>query len=1040
METLFKFVLTRPAVSQSEDAPSILLAQNTPFQSELAQAVSARDRRAAFKAVAARFVKDPSFVGDPKSLPAAAALRALDGKLYELEKQPNVLNADLLKAIEESFGEKPAVLIERKVLEAPKAFLKDSILAIKLLPEEHSRPIEGLTKQLRDLEVIEKAVVVKEFPGTGTQLLRYRRRSLLLPGDLALASVLSTRDMQEAADKRQKEAAAQMKKQAEDRINIYKRLSTAIDELVRVGSGHIQETQSRAQPGFLVAANLRPVQIFSQEMARNEQLSQLNLLRAQISVGKAQEPTEGVALSRISTAALAGVVGPERLVSVQATLKLQNGSPEFTPQGLGDLSFRLKPGVESILSAPTLSFLQERKLSLTELPLDHLVEGLRSEQKALAMELDQLFGRPMQLSLKRIGTTLVKIATPLGSEWNNLVFGNVPTSLPFIPFDNRIPHTQGKVDPSGVADLLIVKQQLIGYETADVAHIESILKGEKKEREHMRRRETEEFTLRESETTTTEERELESTNRFELSRETDNTLKEDASLKAGLTLSGKYGPTVDFSASAEGSLSRSKEEATKTAAQFSQEVTQRSASKLTERVLQRATLKVTDEVIEKNNHTLDNTTGAANISGVYQWVNKVYQAQMFNYGLRTLFDFMVPEPGAFLIEALQNSHAHALELEKPMVFPLTPDQISETNYHSWVLQYGATDVTPPPEIFKTKSLDYNAGGGDENTDYNHSGQIQIEEGYKAIHGSVGRVVNIWEDNCSVDVVLGSRTHRFPKGDWMWSTNLDGELDSVPFALNTYKISHLAVAVEVKCQRTDRALLKWRLETHAKLATAYKARLAEYEEKLANLEMQAGVVIKGKNPALNQELMNTELRKNCISILTAQHFDLFDSISMGPNGLPEINLYESEAEGSYVRFFEQAFEWEHMTWIAYPYFWGRKSKWEERIAYEDVDPLFNQFLKAGYCRVVVPVRPGFEGAVDHFMNYGELWNGGPLPAISSRFYLAIADEIAERLARPGEEVPQGDPWKVRVPTTLVHLRADDRLPKWTQNAAGEWVPE
>jgi hypothetical protein len=234
--------------------------------------------------------------------------------------------------------------------------------------------------------------------------------------------------------------------------------------------------------------------------------------------------------------------------------------------------------------------------------------------------------------------------------------------------------------------------------------------------------------------------------------------------------------------------------------------------------------------------------------------------------------------------------------------------------------------------------------------------------------------------------------------------------------------------------------KWRLDTHAKLTAAYKARLSEYEEKLAALEIQAGIAIQGKNPTLNMELMKDELKKHCITILTEQHFDLFNSISTGSFDIPQVDLYENAAEGPYVRFFEQAFEWEQVTWLTYPYFWGRKDRWTEKIAYDDVDPVFNQFLKAGYCRVVVPVRLGFEGAVDHFMTLGEIWNGGPLPAISSPLYLPIADEIAERLDRPGDEIPQGDPWLVRIPTTLVHLRADDKLPKWKQDANGNWVED
>ena len=639
-----------------------------------------------------------------------------------------------------------------------------------------------------------------------------------------------------------------------------------------------------------------------------------------------------------------------------------------------------------------------------------------------------------------MGNAVVTISTPLPTIWNSMVVGgNYAIPMELILPDTRIPSSHGRLTPAGVADLLVVKQQLIRYEGTDVAHIENVLKGELKQREHTRRVETQEITFRETETTTTDERELESTNRFELSRETSETIKEDASLKAGLSVSGKYGPVVEFSANAEGSISRSKTEATKSAAKFSQDVTERSAHKVTERVLQRSQLTVTNEVIDKNTHALNNTAGGGHISGVYQWVNKVYQAQIYNYGMRMMYDFMVPEPAAFLITALQNAHAHTMELEKPVPFTLRPDQIDEWNYHSWVKQYGATDVAAPPEIYRTKSLDFKAGGGDSKTDYNHSGQITIDEGYKAVWGCVARGCNIWDNSFSVDVGLGSRVHRFNNSTgWVWTTSLDDERDAIPFFADTFHVSQVAVTVEVKTQRTDRAMMKWRLETHAKITTAYKARLVEYEEKLSQLEMQAGVAIKGKNPALNTELMNDELKKHCITILTEQHFDLFDAIDNGTYNIPQTDLFENAAEGPYVRFFEQAFEWEQMTWLTYPYFWGRKSQWDERIAYEDVDPMFNQFLKAGYCRVVVPVRPGFEGAIDHFMTYGEIWNGGPLPAISNPLYLPIADEIAERLDRPGTEVPQGDPWLVRVPTTLVHLRPDDKLPVWQQNASGEWV--
>jgi hypothetical protein len=1038
MEPLFRLALIRPAVGQDPANPSIRVAQDSPFQRALAEASNAERPREALQQVARDFIAAASFIGNPDANPLRAQLTTLSAALERLERQAEVSHADVVQAVNQAFGSDPNVLVENNTLASPMAGLRDSLLTIKQLQEEHSRPIEALTNQLRDLELIVKVACDDAFPATVAELRRYRRRSLLLPSAADLRSILSTAKLEEERRKKLTEAEAERRKQAEALFDKYQRLGKAVNELTSLGGDHFQTTPQEPHNGFTPPEELSPIGVLTRQTVYLDKLSDLNLsqLQAALNRGDAVDPLRVQDTAGASSAAVLAekvLTGSPRLLA---------GSLTFRPMALNEVGFRLKATATEALSEGTRELLQERKLVLVERPLDWIVESLQTEIDTTGKELEVLYGQPVQRSIKRIGDTLVTISTPIASAWTSIAIGTTFFPLPVLPPDERIPHTRSKVAPAGVADLLVVKQQLTGYEAADVAHIENVLKGERKQREHTRRRETEEFTFRETEITSSEERELESTNRFEMTRETSATIKEDASLKAGLTVSGKYGPTVEFSASAEGSVSRSKEEATKAAASFSQDITQRSANKISERVLERASLRVTNEVIEKNAHELNNVEGAGHISGVYQWVNKVYQAQMFNYGLRTMFDFMVPEPAAFLMEVLKSAHASAVELQKPPEFTLKPNEVTEANYGYWVRTYGATDVAPPPEMYETKSLDFKAGGGDDKTNYNHSAQITINEGYRAVQGCVAEIGNIWDGSFVIDVALGRRVHRFGNnGSWVWITSLDDERDSIPFALNTLKVSQVAVAVEVKCQRTERAMEKWRLETHAKLTTAYKARLSEYEEKLAALQLQAGVAIRGRNPALNLEIMKDELKKDCISILTDQHYDLFNAIDIAwSNGLPQIDVFEAAGEGTYVRFFEQAFEWEHMTWVTYPYFWGRKSQWDERLAFEDPDPLFNQFLTAGYCRVSVPARPGFEGAIDHFMTYGELWNGGPLPPISSPLYLPIADEIAERLDRPGDEVPQGDPWLVRIPTTLVHLRPDDKLPRWKQDANGDWVEE
>ncbi|WP_405982889.1 hypothetical protein [Streptomyces sp. NBC_00158] len=1059
MEPLFRLSLLRPAVAQDADHPSIELAQQTSFQQELAAALGVTDPRAALRRVVGAYVAGPLFVARPEQAPLAAQTARFVAALERMPALasaraaedadgaradgaapfPPTLRDTVISAVREAYGAAPAELVQGAPYKDAVARLRDSVLAIKYLPSEHTRPLEDLVRALRHLEIVARLVSQPAFPATARDLREARRRPLRLPGVTGLEPVTSTIEAEREQRRKQAEAARLRRERAEQLLAEFKKLGTAIAELTELSGEHFNITRQNSSDQELPPAEHTPPAELTRQINFHSRLSEANL--AALS-GRTGPPPPGAAADPEPTPQNPTIVSGAAQLAGQvfgSRPDLLAGSPGFTPAKLQDLSFRLDPTAVRNLSEITRAVLTARGIEVAAQPLDRVVTLLQNEADRTAGQLEQLYGTPVARSVRRIGGTLVTTSTPLPSVWNAITIGDLDP-IDDIPLEaGRIPATRGSVKPSGVADLLVVRQQLIGYEGADVAHIENVLKGETKHREHTRREETERITLTETETITTEERELESTDRFEMSRETSAVIKEDAALKAGLTVTGKYGPTVEFSASVEGSVSRSKEEATKSASTFSQDVTQRSASKVSERVLSRTSLRITTEVTDKNTHTLDNSPGIGHISGIYQWVNKVYRAQMFNYGLRTMFDFMIPEPAAFLIHTLQSAHGSAVHVDKPPAFTLKAHKITETNYHYWVQQYKATDVVPPPERYLTKSFDFKAGGGDSRTNYNHSGQITIDEGYEAFQGSVAYICNIWEGKHFLDVAVGRRTHRFaPADNWVWITMLDGETSSIPVAVDTFRLSQVAVAVEVKCRRTERAMEKWRAETHGKLMTAYSARLAEYEEKVAALTLEAGVAIEGRNPAANQELIAHELRKNCVSILTKQHFDLFDATYAPPGQIPQIDVDEAEAEGAYVRFFEQAFEWEHLTWVAYPYFWGRKDQWDERLAYDDPDPLFNQFLKAGFCRVTVPARLGFEGAIDHFMNFGELWKGGPLPTVSSPLYLPIADEIAERLDRPGDEIPQGDPWTVRIPTNLVRLRADDRLPRWVQNADGEWV--
>jgi hypothetical protein len=269
--------------------------------------------------------------------------------------------------------------------------------------------------------------------------------------------------------------------------------------------------------------------------------------------------------------------------------------------------------------------------------------------------------------------------------------------------------------------------------------------------------------------------------------------------------------------------------------------------------------------------------------------------------------------------------------------------------------------------------------------------------------------------------------------------MDAEVGSVAVAVLAAKTREFAATIEIFCARTARAYKAWQLKTHSAITSGYLAKQQAYESKLAEAAAAAGVVITGRNPVWNQRIATTELRKQCITMLTAQQFEAFGALELSPQGYPQPNLARAEAQMPYVRFFEQAFEWEHLVYFYYPYFWGWKPAWTHRMLLDDVDPQFADFLRAGAARVVFPVRPGFEAAVAHYLETGEIWNGGPAPDVNDPLYVPIIKEIQEAQGAPGNEVPQGDPWLVRLPTTLTKLRPDDALPKW-KKVGEDWQPD
>jgi hypothetical protein len=595
---------------------------------------------------------------------------------------------------------------------------------------------------------------------------------------------------------------------------------------------------------------------------------------------------------------------------------------------------------------------------------------------------------------------------------------------------------------AGQGELRVVRQELVAYELADIAHIENVLAGEERRRTHRRLDRTEEIERERIERTSETARDLQSTSRHELETESQQSAQTAVHVEGGVTVSGSYGPTVTFTANASAGFSHQTESSSRRASRFAQEVVDRSVERIKERTEQERTVTLVREIEEINRHyVLNARQDATHVRGVYRWLNKIYRAQIYTYGIRHMFEFNVPEPAAFYLWSLTQSAAATLaaDLQPPMF----DDTRLDTDWHRLALEYGASGVdSPPPRYVEVAHAAHNTEPGNApHQNHTWSTKIKVPDGYEAFAAiyNVQRITGGY-DAASTLQIYENQIHGIVEGvsgfvhlerNGQGDARVTGEVGIAFSAWGAYTYS---VTVHLLCERTLGLLNKWRFDTFAAISEAYRDYETERQARLEQAKIGKGVTILGSNPAINQRTIREELQRCCLSMLTQSDFEHFDAFEQSqPNEARQwrINQPRARQHGREAQFLQNAFEWENMTYVFYPYFYGRAGqRWVEMLHQmnDDPDPQFSAFLRAGTARVQVPVRPGFESVVARYCQdpANPPWSGNDPPLIGDDLHVAIIDEIKRSLDAPDEGVPEGDPWEVRVPTSLVLLEDASNL--------------
>lgn len=1014
MNELFRFILLRSPKPEPKDS-SIKSPEDSAFIKDLEQARKESGEETPRNAIvekAREFLQEKELRLYYKD--------EYEDMLTKLKDKEGAPNFDKIKEVaEQSFGKNLADLVEDDNFVSDKTCLYDFLHAIKIVAKYDKSAIRMISCYLHLIYIVEKL----EKASKRLEKDVFSKKGIVLEcltKPIQLSSRVFPLPSPFEGNKHGQEEPETSKddEKLEDLIRRSQLIEKAIEELMT-----FQENDFKKIPIEKDKPNAHEDQLF--DRIKNLENSVHLLLSSQVN-------------RELDDDKLKGLV--ERNSSEETSAKKTKSIPGAENYAVPTmLPLILKEESINKIGTDVKNLVAEFTINLGEIPVPEVVARLENELEIIVQEISRC--RPKDVpKVLAIGNRTYQKLEPKRPKYT-------PTT-----YSPTMPNSRGEIRSVGIGDLLIVKEQIKGYEVGEIAHIENILKGEFKKRIHRKLKRSEETFIIETERISDEEQELTTTERFELQQESSKVISKEVSNRSGMGFSvsaGVSGGGLGFSYYIDGNLNGNfenastdvTEAATRKATNFSKDVTTKAASRITERTRKEQIRAIIREVEEVNEHGIDNSGGTINISGIYQWINKLYEAQIYNYGRRMLFDFMIPEPSAYLRKAIESNTPEGIAIEPPIEFTIEPNELNKTNYHLFVKHYNVTGVQPPPVLFKHVAKTFNgktASDEEAKAGLAYAVEVDIPSGYKLVSASIVGIANTVDPGGTIEVGISHKNVRITPNDTKILT-FPGVVGKIPVVIVTWAISSFAVGVELKCQRTSSEVNRWQLETYDAIKQQYLNLKAEYDERIAAAQIQEGVRIQGRNPEENRRIERTELKKNCLSILTNQHFESFDSI-ISPNSSPEVNIPKSNVEGKYIRFFEQAFDWEHMMTVYYPYFWSRKPKWLERILIKDTDPLHAEFLKAGSARVVVAVSENFELAVTHFLETGEIPEDEELLNINSPLYRPIVEEIKNRQGARGEEIRQGDPWEVKLPTSLVKLKSDDSLPEWEKSPDGNWNPK
>ncbi len=523
----------------------------------------------------------------------------------------------------------------------------------------------------------------------------------------------------------------------------------------------------------------------------------------------------------------------------------------------------------------------------------------------------------------------------------------------------------------------------------------------------------------------------------------ENEAKHSSVLNFGATLTGSYG-SVTQSTTLGIANTNEERQSVKQSMQKNREVTEKASARTRKEHKVSMKIETKTGTEERSAKTITNNAMTPIRIDYYRMMRK-WRTDLFRYGLRQTYDIAMPLPGV----RLWALHQQLAELDKmlgtPFSFSLKAEDLNNGNWAAKAIEFGAPAgaVPPPPEEQKLLSPSVIIDWIPENQAWiSRFGKIDFEvpAGYKLSNAEAIATLDIWETlTWGFEWLNGHTTGnlltRVIKGDL---ADLKDRWGAMSATYSYTGVSFGSLTLLLTFGRKLETLQTWQQAAWVAIKNSAEAR---YHEQLARVQEERDKLwhlLNGKDTLSLRRLEREELLRLVMQWLLGPDFPVVSSAGDGVwlpapvyetmnkllanerdfitttkeplpptfnptfSGITEDAWFEALGFGEFVKFIHQAVEWENLMYFLYPYFWGSETLGRDKLLFEHSDPEHERFLRAGYARIVLTVRPGFEEEFTNLIETGTLSQNPTSP------YIPIAQEIANFARTNYAGIPPANP--------------------------------